>query len=76
MADALAARQKSLWDFGVKLWNVSKYSEWYICALNIEAAWESEKVREEVAEKDKVCLQHCCWHSSAAQMDQDDVFQD
>jgi hypothetical protein len=75
-ADALAARQKSLWDFGVKLWNVSKYSEGYMCALNTEAACESEKAREEEAEEDKVCLQHCCWHSPAARMDEDDVFQD
>jgi hypothetical protein len=72
MVDALAARQKSLWNFGVKLWNVSQYSEGYVCALNEQTARVSEKADED----EKVCTKHCWWHSSAACMDKDDVFQD
>lgn len=72
MVEALAVRQKSLWNFGVKLWNVSQYSEGYVCALNEQAARVSEKADED----EQVCTKHCWRHSSAACMDEDDVFQD
>jgi hypothetical protein len=71
MVDALAVRQKLLWDSGVKLWNVSQNSEGYVRILNKEAARASEKVNEE---DEKVCIKHCWWHSSAACREDDDWF--
>jgi hypothetical protein len=72
MVDGMQVRQKSLWAFGVKLWNVSQFSEAYCRNLKREAPGASGTGMENSG---KSCVEHCWWHSPSECMDDDDVFQ-
>jgi hypothetical protein len=72
MVAAIQARQKSLWAFGVKLWNVSQLSEEYCRNLEKEAPGACGTAKEPSG---KGCVEHCWLHSPFECMDDDDVFQ-
>jgi hypothetical protein len=73
MVDAMQLRQKSLWALGVKVWDVSQFSDEYWRILKGEAARASEMAKENSGQG---CVGHCWWHSPSECMDDDDVFQD